>query len=330
VPGALAGQAEIGLDGRTWAFSAPGAYNSQKVIYVVFDAEGEWPDYVVKMTRNPAFNRRLENEWRALTLLAEHGIGDAETLPRPTFLGRHAGLAVLGETAVVGLPFLEQTQATAECPYARVAVEWLVDLASATAGRPIASAEAAVALGTLRDRFLELYGVDPGLRTFLADQIDRIAASASELPLVFQHGDPGCWNLVVTRSGRLGVLDWEAAEPNGMPLWDLFYFLRSYGVAVSRAAGTHDATESFTRHYLEESDLGVILVDAVRLVCERTGLDPDLVEPLFYTCWMHRALKEATRLRPNRLETGTYVRLLRLCAARRDAPGLQRLFSLSV
>jgi hypothetical protein len=330
LPGPLTVQAEIGLDGRTWAFSAPGAYNSQKVLFLLFDAEGQQPDYVVKMTRDPAFNDRLENEWRALTLLAEQGIGDEETLPRPTFLGRHAGLAVLGETAVVGAPFLERTEATAQCPYAREAVEWLVDLAGATAGRPAGVAEVAAALGTLRDRFLEIYSVDPGLRTFLAGQIDNVAASTSELPLVFQHGDPGCWNLVVTRSGRLGFLDWEAAEPNGMPLWDLFYFLRSYGVAVSRAAGAHDPTESFVRHFLEESDLSVILVDAVRLVCERTRLDPGLVEPLFYTCWMHRALKEATRLRPNRLETGTYIRLLRLCAARRDAPGLRHLFSLSV
>jgi hypothetical protein len=330
LPGALAGRAEIGLDGRNWAFSAPGAYNSQKVLYLLFDRQGERPEYVVKMTRDPAFNGRLENEWRALTLLAEQGIGDVETLPRPTFLGRNAGLAVLGETAVGGAPFLERTEATAQCPHALDAVEWLVDLAGATAGRPVGAAEAAAALGMLRDRFHELYTPDPGLRSFLGDQIDHVAASASEFPLVFQHGDPGCWNLVVTQSGRLGFLDWEAAEPNGMPLWDLFYFLRSYGVAVSRAAGTHDPTESFVRHYLEESDLGVILVDAVRLVCERTRLDPGLVEPLFYTCWMHRALKEATRLPPNRLESGTYVRLLRLCAARRDAPGLRRLFSLSL
>jgi hypothetical protein len=330
LPGALAGRAEIGLDGRSWAFSAPGAYNSQKVLYLLFDRQGERPEYIVKMTRDPAFNGRLENEWRALTLLAEQGIGDAETLPRPTFLGRHAGLAVLGETAVGGAPFLERTEATAQCSHARDAVEWLVDLAGATAGRPVGAGEAAVALGMLCNRFLELYTFDPGLRGFLANQIDTVAASPSEFPLVFQHGDPGCWNLVVTQSGRPGFLDWEAAEPNGMPLWDLFYFLRSYGVAVSRAAGTHDPTESFVRHYLEESDLGVMLVDAVRLVCERTRLDPALVEPLFYTCWMHRALKEATRLQPDRLESGTYVRLLRLCAARRDAPGLRRLFSLSL
>jgi hypothetical protein len=55
------------------------------------------------------------------------------------------------------------------------------------------------------------------------------------------------------------------------------------------------------------------------------GLDPALVEPLLLTCWMHRALKEATTLRPAHLARGRYVRLLRLCLEHRDAPGLIRL-----
>jgi hypothetical protein len=44
---------------------------------------------------------------------------------------------------------------------------------------------------------------------------------------------------------------------------------------------------------------------------------------------MHRALKEATRLRPEKLESGRYVNLLRLSIDRRDSPGLRRLFALS-
>jgi hypothetical protein len=55
------------------------------------------------------------------------------------------------------------------------------------------------------------------------------------------------------------------------------------------------------------------------------GLDSALVEALLLTCWMHRALKEATTLRPAHLARGRYVRLLRLCLQHRDAPGLRRL-----
>ena len=56
-------------------------------------------------------------------------------------------------------------------------------------------------------------------------------------------------------------------------------------------------------------------------------LSPGLVE-LFHTCWMHSALKEATRIPLSRLDEGHYVRPLKLCIDRRCAPGLERLFSL--
>ena len=75
--------------------------------------------------------------------------------------------------------------------------------------------------------------------------------SAERFPLVFQHGDPGPWNVLITSDGRPGFLDWEAAEPHGMPLWDLFHFLRSFGFQVSRAAGTRDPLRSFAEQFLE-------------------------------------------------------------------------------
>jgi hypothetical protein len=41
---------------------------------------------------------------------------------------------------------------------------------------------------------------------------------------------------------------------------------------------------------------------------------------------MHRALKESMRLGSGKLDRGRYVRLLRLCLERRDAPALRRAF----
>ena len=45
----------------------------------------------------------------------------------------------------------------------------------------------------------------------------------------------------------------------------------------------------------------------------------ELVEPLFYTCWMHRALKESTRLTAGDLERGHYFSVLRASIKRREA-----------
>ncbi|QEC49133.1 hypothetical protein FSW04_17150 [Baekduia soli] len=57
---------------------------------------------VVKLTREPHLNRRLDDEWDALRRLRDAGVGDDEILPRPGFAGHRARLPAVGETAVSG------------------------------------------------------------------------------------------------------------------------------------------------------------------------------------------------------------------------------------
>lgn len=325
----IARDSGLPIDEYRWGLSARSEFNSRKVLFFLFPRDGGPPEYVAKLTRAPAYNARLENECRALRLLYEKGIGTRETLPEVAFFGHHGDLAIVGETAINGAPFRSRTSATADCPYARSGIDWLTDLGAATAD-PIAATpqEVAEGLGTLLDRFAAIYRPDPAERAFLAEQIATIARSRAAFPLVFQHGDPGTWNVMVTERGNAVFLDWEAAEPQGMPLWDLFYFVRSFGISVARKAGTRDSLKGFMQQFMAESTLTPLLIDATSRYCERSGLDPQLVEALFHTCWMHRALKEATRLPTDRLDQGHYVQLLRLCIAQRSAPTLRRLFSI--
>ena len=137
---AIAAEAGADVEHTRWALAAPGDYPSQKVLFFLFGSTGEVPDAIVKITRDPELNYRLENEWRALTILRELGVGTDDTLPRPLFLGSHSGLAVLGESAIDGAPFRERTRATADCVHARAAVEWLLELGTATVSRPGADA----------------------------------------------------------------------------------------------------------------------------------------------------------------------------------------------
>jgi hypothetical protein len=326
----VAAQAGVRIERGRWGFAAPGDYRTQKLLFFIFAGAKETPDSVVKMTRDPKLNPRLEREWHALTLLQERGIGDEGTVPRPLFAGRHADLAIVGETAVDGVPFRKQTRATADCPNAHAVVDWLLELGRLTAHtQPTGSPGIAAWLEALLARFTELYRVDPVHGDFLADQVAAIARSEAGLPLVFQHGDPGPWNLLVTREGRPAFLDWEAADPEGLPLWDIFHFLRSFGLAISRRTGRSDPIRSFTEQVLADSDLSRLIAQATTRFCAATALRPELVEPLFYLCWMHRALKEVPRLHPARLDTGRYVNVLRRAIDQRDAPGLRRLFSLS-
>ncbi len=323
----IAEQAGTTVEGLRWAFAAPGEHSSQKALFFLFDDADVQPRSVVKITRDGSHNPRLENEWQALGLLQERGIGDERTRPSPLFLGHHAGLAVLGETAITGTPFVEQTEASHECPHARRVAEWLLALGVSTAHAPADPCLVVSRLRAVLERFDELYRPDRETSRLLSDQMAALAGSADALRLVFQHGDPGPWNIVVTPDGRPGFLDWEAADPDGMPLWDLFHFVRSFGLAVSQKAGRRDPGRSFADQILAESGVNGLLVETTNRFCAETGVSTRLVEPLFYLCWVHRAVKEASRLSRKELQSGRYFNLLRLAVVRRNAPGLHRLFS---
>ncbi|MGH3092871.1 MAG: methyltransferase domain-containing protein, partial [Gaiellaceae bacterium] len=158
----LAAAAGVEIEDRRWALVAPGDYPSQKVLFFLFAPGAAKPESVVKITRDPGLNPRLENEWRALTLLDERGRGADGTLPSPLFFGVHRRLTVLGESAIVGEPFRKRTHATADCPYARSAVEWLLDLGTATATKGRPDAPLISALEPLFERFKQLYRLEAG------------------------------------------------------------------------------------------------------------------------------------------------------------------------
>lgn len=321
----LAQQQGFDFERHRWGFWARGEYLSQKVLFYLFPDAEDTPDAVVKLVRHARFNGRLENEFRALRRLHELSPELRRHVPQALFLGHPGNLAAVGESMVQGRPFTHHTDGSSGCPFAQQAVQWLTDVAYATA-QPVAPARVAEALAELLSQFQSIYHLESGELGFLQEQISRIAASPRAFPVVAQHGDPGPWNLFVRPEGDVVFLDWEGAEERGMPLWDLFYFLRSY-VLLGRVRGLQSRLETFSHTFLQESPLSSWVLGKVDGYCERLGLDRDLVEPLFFTCWMHRGLKESARLRPAGLGQGRFLQLLRHCMAQRESPGLRRLFA---
>lgn len=331
---AVAAPAGVDLSEHQWGFSARGSYSSRKLLFYLFkeqeqDADNSGSNYLVKMVREPAYNGRLENEYRALAWLEENGVRGKANFPKAEFFGSHNGLAIAGESYIDGVPFRAKTQATVDCPYARDVIDWIIELGAVTArGSQSTPSQLAAALEQLLGSFAELYGPPPEVYTFLANQIAHLGRNQGSIPLVFQHGDPGTWNMFVTNQGQIAVLDWEAAEPLGVPLWDLFYFLRSYSILVARKGGRRDRSKGYREQFLAGGAMGQLVADATARYCQRVALPRSLVEPLFYTCWMHRALKEASTLPVNRLASGRYFRLLRLTIEEREnLHTLQWLFS---
>jgi hypothetical protein len=324
-----AAAAGLSIDDRRWVLIDPGSYSTKKLLMFLFRPGATEPDIVVKLVRDARFNARLEGAWWALSAL---NVGPPEVRglgPTPAFFGTHAGLALMGESIVEGDSLKTQLSGRADDPLIAAVVDRLVALGRASADDSAATpAEVGADLREMYERFVALYRPNPRERKVLTSAIDRIAGLGRPFPLVLQHGDAGTWNVVVGTDGQPVLIDWEAAVPHGMPLWDLLYFMRSVAVGVARRRGTGDPLVAFEEAFLVgDTPLSRLLADATDRVCAGIGLERrDLVEPVFYLCWMHRALKESSTLRPDRMGRGHYRKLLALAIDRRAAPGLQRVF----
>jgi hypothetical protein len=311
--------------GRT-GFFARGAYDSNKVGFFLFrDPDGP-PEILVKMTRTPAFNPRLEQEYRALRCMEERDLAAPGTYPRALFLGLEAGLAVLGEEALTGVPFRTRTTGRADCALARNAIDWIVDLGTRSAGREAADPLwLAHRYRRLLEGFQELFGLNLRESEVLEAGGARLASIPRGAPPVMRHGDAGTWNILAPTGGGVAFLDWEASEEDGPPLWDLFDFFRSLGQWIERRR-MRRGRRIYASGLLEGGPLGDLQVETVRRYCASVGVDRELVEPLFLSCWMQRALREAEWSR-RPIQDGTFVRLVRLAVAERRSSALQRLFT---
>ena len=324
---AIAAEAGINVGDYTYALSARGRYNSNKVVFFLFSRRSRALEVVIKMTRSPEFNHRLENEYQVLARLGMDGYVDQASFPEPLFLGHHKGLALVALKAIHGRPFRTQTRATPDCPLARGAIEWITQLGTASATRTAASsADVGDVLRRMFDSFRNIYDLRAEEEEFLAEQVDVLSRSGAVIPLVCQHGDPGTWNILVSGDGnRITMIDWEAGELEGMPLWDLLYFFRTYASWVSRQQGRGSGRSAFGDVPMS-TELHSVLVDVVERYRAGVRLDRRLIKPLFYACWMHRALKEAARLTETSLQDGRYLGMLRMCIEQRNAPVLRALW----
>ncbi len=301
-----------------WRLSTPGAYPSQKAIAQIGPAPGT-AGVVVKLAQDPRFADRVRNEALALRGLA--GVDPAFAARRAPAVLADAdvgGAAAVVEQALWGQPFLRASTRRPDCALAADAAAAATELADV---RPVSVAGSQMAhqLDHLRARFVAAVQPSSVVADLLEEQVAIVAARAT-VPAVVVHGDLGTWNLLVL-DGRVRILDWESAAAAGPPLWDLAYLARSYAVRCGRRRGLTRSL-AIERHLVTGSRLTDTLAGWFAAYRHRVGLDPELGEALFHTCWMHRAVKEAARVGPGE---GHYGSLCAHLLQRRREQGLRQL-----
>jgi hypothetical protein len=320
---ALAATGGFDIAAYGWGLSATGPYRTQKALIPLFAPGASAPAIMVKLARHGSVNPRLQVELDGLRRLATLGPEIAERVPTILFAGMHAGLLVVGESALDGDGF--RAPDVQRDPRAADAVAWLTELGVRTAVR-VDPGEVAAALDELVDAYVATDGPGRALASELRVQVERIRRHPHPIPVVAQHGDPGTWNLMALPGERTGFLDWENFEERGMALWDLFYLLRSLAVGSLPRRRLERRIEHVQRTFLDTSELTPFIDGAVRRYCAQVGLADDLIEPLYHLGWMYQALKEVTRLEPGRLGEGHFYALLKRGLEGRSTGTLDSIF----
>ena len=266
---------------------------------------------VIKVTRDPAYSSRLLNERRALQML-ERAVVTA-TIPRPLFAGFHRGLAVVGETAVDGSPFAKLSDGSPTCPHLRSAIEFAHELGEVrTGGREASPSQLEPALVHLAGLFRGLCRPSPHVIRQL--ELDVAALLADPPPTVFLHGDLGIWNILVDDAGRVAVLDWENADPLGLPCWDLAQLVLAQGSAALTARGRRLTGATMLELLRPDEPWGELLSTECTRSATRLGFNPGNVAPLLRLGQVLAAVKVSTRRSPSDASHSIPAELLSLVA----------------
>lgn len=138
------------------------------------------------------------------------------------------------------------------------------------------------------------------------------ALREAKVPAVFEHGDFSSPNILRLRDGRIGVVDWELAEPRGLPAQDVFFFLTYMAFALGKASTPERYASAFHAAFFGESAwTRPYVLDYAR----RIGLPPELLSPLLVLCWIRylttllRRIDEAVEAgEPVSQETAAWLR----------------------
>lgn len=263
------------FDPGGWYLSLGQVTADRRVVFSVFDGTSPSPRLVVKLDRKPRGADALvpeEREGRWLADLASRDPLLGGHVPRPVAdLPCGRGRATV-ETAAVGHLLTDFLRG----PFTRrrkvVALEsvaaWLVAVAVATAHREPARRVTATD--------------GPGVG---GSGAASPVAPGPGVPLVLEHGDLWSGNVVYRPGRTFTVIDWADADPDGLPLRDLLYFLSDTLALLDGTTTDEDRDRHFGELFRGELPSSALLFRWVRALVGALDIDPASVGPLASWCW---------------------------------------------
>lgn len=169
-----------------------------------------------------------------------------------------------------------------------VVTEWLECWSVSSAAA--ATVDDHLAASVLRP--LESVDLPPAERGLYAARLRSLVDSVRRqpCPTVAAHNDLTMWNILQSRSGALGVADWEAAQPAGNPLTDFFYAAAD---AVAAMDGYVDRAAAVRECFAQSGSRRQAVKKLERRLQRALNLSAPVAELCFHACWLHHAGNEA-------------------------------------
>lgn len=258
--------------------------SSHLICFVLAEDRAE-PMLVVKLPRLPGDNERLDREVANLHVANRARAEEDKSIPRVLAYEDDHDHRLLIETAVPGRPMSPASVRQQPELCIKAALTWLLELQQATVSSTPRDD---------RDWFVRL--VEQPLHQFkvLLPQsaeefslVDKTLALMRplrdhDIPLVMEHGDFSSPNILQDEFGRVGVVDWELAEPKGLPAADLFFFLTYIAFTRQNARKNADYLKAFQQAFFGSQAWASSYVMRYR---ERLNLTSDMLAPLFVATW---------------------------------------------
>jgi aminoglycoside phosphotransferase (APT) family kinase protein len=263
------------------------------VLGFVFADDARDPELVVKMSRLPGDDRWIDREAANLRRLQAARSGGFDSIPRVAACDDGAGARMLVQTVVPGATMDRATVRRRPDACVDAVVTWLIDLHRSTASSSGPASLERLVAGPL-DRFEALCAGRPAERALVRRTRAVVAPLlAAEVPLVFEHGDLSAPNILIDDQDRVGVVDWELADPAGLPAVDLFFFLTFVAFARGRANRRRDWLAAFHSAFFGPDAWAA---PWIRKYTEAMELPEESLKPLFVSTWARYVAVAATRL----------------------------------
>lgn len=282
----------------TWVAVTPRFRASAHVVFLGYAPGAPDPLLVAKVSRLAGASAALEREAVNLRAVQAARPGGFDSVPRLLGLETVGDTQLLVETGLPGRVLGAALVRRRPAAYADALLAWTVAMHAATAVPNADRGAGETSYARLLDAPLRAVA----RRRPFAAAGDALVARTRELtrpidalplPLVLEHGDLAAPNLLLSRPGMLGVVDWELAEPRGLPAQDLFFALAWVAFARAGARRTPEYVAAFHGAFFGRDAWARPWVERYAAALR---LPREALRPLFVACWSRYVAARMARL----------------------------------